>query len=261
LLKAKKGLLDSIFCSNIVVYTTIINMKTKYIANFERGRADFGWLKSYHSFSFGSYFNPNRTNFGLLRVLNDDTVAPGEGFGKHPHKDMEIISIPLEGDLEHKDSMGNTTIIKEGDIQVMSAGTGVEHSEYNKNDNREVKFLQIWIFPRENGLQPRYDQMSISSLRKQNEFYQILSPNKDDEGVWINQDSYMHLLETDSNGEYIYDLKKPENGVYLFLLKGKVEVADTILKERDAMEINETDKIKIKAESNVKLLVIEVPMK
>ncbi len=236
-------------------------MKTKYIANFERGRADFGWLKSYHSFSFGSYFNPSRTNFGLLRVLNDDTVAPGEGFGKHPHKDMEIISIPLEGDLEHKDSMGNTTIIKEGDIQVMSAGTGVEHSEYNKNDNREVKFLQIWIFPRENGLQPRYDQMSISSLRKQNEFYQILSPNKDDDGVWINQDAYMHLLESDIEKEYEYELKNPENGVYLFLLNGKAEVSEIVLKERDALEVSETSRIKIKTEKNVKLLAIEVPMK
>ncbi len=158
-----------------------------------RGNANHGWLHSRHSFSFANYYNPERMNFGVLRVLNDDIVAGGRGFGKHPHSNMEIISIPLSGDLEHKDSMGNATVIKQGDIQVMSAGTGVAHSEYNKNENEEVKFLQIWVIPNKENVTPRYDQIKLSEIQKENSFYQILSPNKDDQGVWIHQNAWFHL--------------------------------------------------------------------
>lgn len=150
-----------------------------------RGHANHGWLNSYHTFSFANYYNPERMNFGALMVLNDDTVAPGMGFGTHPHENMEIISIPLEGDLEHKDSMGNVQVIKRGDIQVMSAGTGIYHSEYNKNKDKEVKFLQIWVMPNKKGLEPRYDQITIKEEDKRNKLLQILSPNPNDEGVWI----------------------------------------------------------------------------
>lgn len=151
-----------------------------------RGNANHGWLNSNHTFSFANYHNPERMNFGVLRVLNDDRVQAGMGFGTHPHDNMEIISIPLEGDLEHKDSIGNVAVIKEGDVQVLSAGTGITHSEYNKNKDKEVKFLQIWVFPKEKNVSPRYDQISIRDIEKENKFYQVLSPSKEDQGVWIN---------------------------------------------------------------------------
>jgi len=158
-----------------------------------RGLADHGWLHSRHTFSFANYHNPERMHFGVLRVLNDDQVQAGRGFGTHPHDNMEIISIPLEGDLEHKDSMGNIAVIKEGDVQVLSAGTGITHSEYNKNKDKNVKFLQIWVFPNKKNVIPRYDQISIRDIEKENEFYQVLSPNKNDQGVWVNQDAWFHL--------------------------------------------------------------------
>ena len=165
-------------------------MKTVFHSADSRGHANHGWLDSHHTFSFANYYNPERLHFGALRVLNDDIVAPGRGFGKHPHDNMEIISIPLSGDLEHQDSMGNTTVIKQGDVQVMSAGTGVFHSEYNKNADKEVRFLQIWMFPREKGVKPRYDQITMNGQMKPNQFNQILSPNPKDEGVWVHQDPW-----------------------------------------------------------------------
>ena len=164
-----------------------------------RGVANHGWLHSFHSFSFASYYNPERIHFGALRVLNDDTVSGGMGFGAHPHDNMEIISIPLQGDLEHKDSMGNTTVIKHGDIQVMSAGTGIQHSEYNKNKEEQVKFLQIWIFPNKKDVTPRYDQITLDVKDRQNQLQQILSPNADDAGVWIHQDAWIHMATMDEN--------------------------------------------------------------
>src|SRR5690554_4268470 len=188
-----------------------------------RGSANHGWLNSYHTFSFANYHNPERMNFGVLRVLNDDTVAAGMGFGTHPHDNMEIISIPLEGDLEHKDSMGNVAVIKEGDVQVLSAGTGITHSEYNKNKDKEVKFLQIWIFPKKKNLKPRYDQISIRDIAKDNEFYQILSPNQDDQGVWINQDAWFHIGKFEKGKSDEYKIKKEGNGVYAFILKVKLK--------------------------------------
>ena len=168
-------------------------MKTVIHKAETRGHANHGWLDSHHTFSFANYYDRERMHFGVLRVLNDDIVDAGMGFGTHPHDNMEIVSIPLEGDLEHKDSMGNVTVIKEGDVQVMSAGTGITHSEYNKNKDKEVKFLQIWLFPNKKNVTPRYDQISLRDIAKENEFYQILSPSKEDQGVWIHQDAWFHI--------------------------------------------------------------------
>lgn len=226
-----------------------------------RGHANHGWLDSYHSFSFASYHNPNRMNFGVLRVLNDDTVAPGMGFGTHPHNNMEIISIPLSGDLEHKDSMGTQEVIREGDIQVMSAGTGIQHSEYNANKDKEVKFLQIWIFPNKQGVSPRYDQISLKKEDRHNTLQQILSPNADDEGVWIHQNAWFHLGELDEGTQLTYSLKDSQNnGVYAFVLEGDVQLAGQDLEPRDGFGIAEVSEFDIKALSGVKILLMEVPM-
>ncbi|MEO1053619.1 MAG: pirin family protein [Bacteroidota bacterium] len=225
-----------------------------------RGHANHGWLNSYHTFSFANYYNPERINFGMLRVLNDDTVAPAQGFGTHPHDNMEIISIPLSGDLEHKDSMGTTAVIKEGEIQVMSAGTGVFHSEYNANNDKEVKFLQIWMFPNQKNVTPRYDQIQISELLEQNTFSQILSPNENDQGVWVNQDAWFHIGHFDSDTTTQYNLKKEGNGIYAFILEGEAEVAGQSLQKRDGFGIWDTDAITVKAKEGARILLMEVPM-
>lgn len=225
-----------------------------------RGKADHGWLNSHHTFSFANYQNPERMNFGLLRVLNDDIVQAGMGFGTHPHDNMEIISIPLEGDLEHKDSMGNVTVIKEGDVQIMSAGTGVTHSEKNKNADKEVKFLQIWVFPKEKNVKPRYDQISIREIAKENKFYQVVSPNEDEQGVSINQDAWFHIGNFDKGISDEYEIKKEGNGVYAFILDGEVEIDGEKLSKRDGMGIWDTKSIHVKATENARVLLIEVPM-
>ncbi len=225
-----------------------------------RGHANHGWLDSHHSFSFANYHNPERMHFGVLRVLNDDRVQAGQGFGTHPHDNMEIISIPLEGDLEHKDSMGNVAVIKEGDVQVMSAGTGIYHSEYNKNADKEVKFLQIWLFPNKKNVEPRYDQISIRDIEKENEFYQVLSPNSDDSGVWVHQNAWFHLGKFESGKETKYELKDKNNGVYAFILDGKVEISGQELNKRDGFGIWDVESIDFKANENVRVLLMEVPM-
>jgi redox-sensitive bicupin YhaK (pirin superfamily) len=225
-----------------------------------RGHANHGWLDTHHSFSFANYHNPERMNFGVLRVLNDDRVAASEGFGTHPHDNMEIISIPLEGDLEHKDSMGNIAVIKEGDVQVMSAGTGIYHSEYNKNSDKAVKFLQIWVFPNKKQVEPRYDQISLRDIEKENQFYQILSPNKDDQGVWIHQDAWFHLGVFDKEIATDYQLKKEGNGIYAFILEGNASIAGQALQRRDGLGIWNTNKIEIQTGSNTKILLMEIPM-
>lgn len=225
-----------------------------------RGHANHGWLNSHHTFSFAQYHNSERMNFGLLRVLNDDTVEGGMGFGTHPHDNMEIISIPLEGDLEHKDSMGNVTVIKEGDVQVMSAGSGVTHSEKNKNKDTEVKFLQIWVFPKVKNAQPRYDQISLKDIQKENELYQILSPNKDDQGVWLYQDAWFHIGDFTKGHTEEYRIKKAGNGVYAFVLEGQIEINNSQLSKRDGMGIWDTDAIQLKATEDTRVLIMEVPM-
>jgi len=225
-----------------------------------RGIADIGWLKSYHTFSFSHYYDPNRMNFGMLRVLNDDTVAAGMGFGTHSHQNMEIISIPLEGDLEHQDSMGNKTVIKNGDIQVMSAGTGIQHSEYNKSKVSEVKFLQIWVIPNQQNVTPRYDQITLNPADRKNKLQQILSPNPEDEGVWIYQDAWFHLGKFDKGIAATYQLKKEGNGLYVFVLRGNITVEGEELETRDGFGILDFNEVEIKATSDAEFLLVEVPM-
>ncbi|HEY3370303.1 MAG TPA: pirin family protein [Prolixibacteraceae bacterium] len=225
-----------------------------------RGHADHGWLNSFHTFSFANYYDPDRMHFGALRVLNDDTVEAGMGFGTHPHDNMEIISIPLEGDLEHKDSMGNVTVIKHGDIQVMSAGTGIHHSEYNKNKDQRVKFLQIWVFPNQKKVTPRYDQITLNVDDRHNKLQQILSPNSDDEGVWIYQNAWFHLGKFDKGVSSEYQLKAPGNGVYAFILSGDVTINGQKLNTRDGFGTWDLDQLTIKADSDAEFLLMEVPM-
>jgi len=225
-----------------------------------RGHANHGWLNSHHTFSFANYHNPERMNFGVLRVLNDDEVAPGMGFGTHGHSNMEIISIPLKGDLEHKDSMGNTTIIKQGDIQAMSAGTGVQHSEKNKNQDQKVKFLQIWVLPKKVNVEPRYDQITIAPDDLKNQFCKIVSPNTGDNGVWIHQDAWFYLGEFENGKSETYTLKNNSNGVYVFLLDGKCTINGETLERRDGLGILETENFDISFTEASKILLMEVPM-
>lgn len=235
----------------------------KYILHpaSSRGVANHGWLQSAHSFSFGSYYNPERMNFGALRVLNDDLVSPSMGFGTHGHRDMEIVSIPLSGSLKHRDSMGNEAIIKSGEVQVMSAGTGIEHSEMNASSTAPVSFLQLWIIPRERSVTPRYDQITLNPENNLNRWDQILSPNADDAGVWVHQDAYMFLSKLEADTELSYSLKYPEtHGVYLFVLEGSITIEDIELNSRDAIGITETSSFQVLAKKEASLLVIEVPM-
>ena len=243
------------------------NPKTKIMANTvlhksdTRGHANHGWLDSHHTFSFANYYNPDRMHFGVLRVLNDDRVDPGMGFGTHPHDNMEIISIPLEGDLEHKDSMNNVTVIKNGDIQVMSAGTGIYHSEYNKNPDKLTKFLQIWVFPNKKDVTPRYDQITLTLEDRHNKLQQILSPNKEDAGVWIYQDAWFHLGTFDKDFKTEYMIKKKGNGVYAFVIKGDIMLDGQLLNERDGLGIWDTNKISLVAMSaGAEILLMDVPM-
>ena len=226
-----------------------------------RGDANHGWLHSKHSFSFASYYNPEKIHFGVLRVLNDDFVAAGMGFGLHPHDNMEIISIPLEGDLAHQDSMGNQTVIKHGDIQVMSAGTGVKHSEMNHNKDKPVKFLQIWVIPNKKDVTPRYDQITLDPANRINTLQQILSPNPDDAGVWIHQDAWFHIGKFDLDFKTNYNVKKAGNGMYAFVLYGSFELAGQILNERDALGITDFDQFELKAlTKDAEILLMEIPM-
>jgi len=226
-----------------------------------RGHANHGWLDSYHTFSFANYYEPARMHFGALRVLNDDSVAAGMGFGKHPHDNMEIVSIPLEGALEHQDSMGTKAVIKRGDVQVMSAGTGVAHSEYNASKTEPVKFLQIWVVPNKRNVTPRYDQITLNEDDRKNKLQQILSPSADDAGVWIHQDAWFHLGSFDKGVETTYNLKRNGNGVYVFVLDGDVTVNGQALNKRDGLGVTNVGALTIKADSdNVELLLMDVPM-
>ena len=235
-------------------------MKTIVHKANERGHANHGWLNAYHSFSFANWYNPEKVQFGMLRVLNDDTIAAGMGFGTHPHDNMEIITIPLEGDLAHKDSMGNGTTIKSGDIQVMSAGTGIQHSEFNPNHNHHTKLFQIWLFPKYRNVEPRYQQITLDKSLEKNDFAQILSPNPDDAGVWIHQDAWFYLSDFDADFSKKLSLKKEGNGFYIMNIEGEIEVNGEKLERRDAVGIWETEEIEIKANSNAKFLVMEIPM-
>lgn len=262
-----KNDIDELKTLEVVGFNHIQNTNSNIMANTilhkadSRGHANHGWLDSHHTFSFANYYNPERMHFGVLRVLNDDYVSEGMGFGTHPHDNMEIISIPLEGDLEHKDSMGTVATIKHGDIQVMSAGTGIQHSEYNKNKEKPVKFLQIWVFPNKRNVTPRYDQISLNLKDRHNTLQQILSPNQDDAGVWIHQDAWFHLGSFDKDFKMDYNIKKQGNGVYAFVLKGDITLNGIALNQRDGLGIWDTDKLEITANSqDAEILLMEVPM-
>lgn len=234
-------------------------MKTIIHKANTRGHANFGWLNSYHTFSFGQYRNPERDHFGALRVLNDDTVAQGMGFGKHPHENMEIVSIPLSGDLHHSDSTGRSEIIRQNDVQIMSAGSGIAHSEMNANKDKEVKFLQIWVFPKSYGITPRYEQKTFRPEDRLNKILTVVAPDND-QAVWINQDAWFSLANLSNGFETSYTVRKKGNGVYAFLIKGKAKINDLELEERDGLGIWETDSLNIKAGEDAELLLIEVPM-
>lgn len=235
-------------------------MKKIFFPESERGITNHGWLLAKHSFSFANYYNPSKMNFGMLRVLNDDVVVPGMGFGTHPHDNMEIITIPLKGALQHKDSMGNTSVINAGEIQVMSAGEGVTHSEFNPSRSDEVNLFQIWIFPNKRNVEPRYDQFKMDEKRMQNNFLQLVSPNMEDEGTWVHQDAWIYITEITSNTSLDYHFKKNSNGVYFMLIEGEISIDSDILKSRDACGVSDTDMVNIEAIQKSKLLVIEVPM-
>ncbi len=262
-----KNDIDELKDLEILGFNHIPNSKSDISENIilhkssSRGYANHGWLESKHTFSFANYHNPERMHFGVLRVLNDDRVNPGMGFGTHPHDNMEIISIPLEGDLEHKDSMGNTTIIKHGDIQVMSAGTGIMHSEYNKNSDKEVKFLQIWVYPNKKNVTPRYDQITLNKKESVNKFKQILSPNPHDAGVWIHQDAWFNMGTFNKDIKTTYNLNKEGNGVYVFMLKGTATINNQVVENRDGFGIWNINNLEIMSnEDATEILLMEVPM-
>ena len=226
----------------------------------ERGHVNHGWLNAYHSFSFANYYDPSRVHFGLLRVLNDDTVAPGMGFGMHPHDNMEIVTIPTKGALEHKDNMGNSSVIKPGEVQIMSAGTGVMHSEFNPSKTEEVKLFQVWVFPKEKNIKPRYDQKMFEVKERKNKFQTVVSPEKSTDSLWVNQDVYFSLGNFGKGTSAEYQIKNKTNGVYLMVIEGSMEVEGEELERRDAIGISEINKFKISAVSDTEILVIDVPM-
>jgi hypothetical protein len=237
-------------------------MTTQLYQSSSRGTADHGWLQSNFSFSFANYHNPNRMQFGMLRVLNDDTISGGKGFGTHGHANMEIITIPLEGALKHRDSMGNDGIIRFGEVQVMSAGSGIEHSEMNASENDRTKMLQLWVFPDRENVSPRYDQKSFDIDNQINTFVNIVSPNDMNDGnaLWVYQKTFFHLGIFDSNTQSTYKIRIPKNGVYLFLIEGEIEIDNQVLKARDAMGISNFELLEIKIVSKSKILLVEVPM-
>ncbi len=234
-------------------------MKTVLHRAETRGSANFGWLDSKHTFSFGRYYNPERLNFGALRVLNDDIVTGGAGFGTHPHDNMEIVSIPLRGDLKHEDSTGRGEIIKTGDVQIMSAGSGLQHSEFNPNKDKEVNFLQIWVLPKEHNITPRYDQKSFDVAQRKNSIQTVVSPT-DEQAVWINQDAYFSLSDLAKGSSVEYKMNHSGNGVYVFVLEGEVTVAEASLNRRDGLGVWDTERVDITASADAQLLFVEVPM-
>ena len=235
-------------------------MKKIFHRSDSRGIADHGWLHSRHTFSFANYYNPDRMGFGKLRVLNDDIVEPSMGFGTHPHDNMEIVSIPISGSLRHEDSMGNQHIIEPGEVQIMSAGSGVTHSEYNNSDVDQVNFLQIWVIPKKLDIKPRYEQKRFDAEKKQNQFQIVVSPDGEKESISINQDVYFTLIDLDKNCSISYQLRNSDNGVYIFMISGSVMLGDQCLDERDGVEVSKTLSVTLLARTNTQLLFIETPI-
>ena len=235
-------------------------MQTKIQRASERGNANFGWLNSNHSFSFGHFYDATKMNFGALRVLNDDVVTGGQGFGAHDHDNMEIVSIPLKGSLAHKDSTGTDGIIQTGDVQIMSAGSGIKHSEYNASKTDKVNFLQIWVIPKQKNIKPRYEQKTFAAPDRNNKWLVVVSPDENAGSVWINQDAVFSLAHLHKDSTITYKNKFRGNGVYLFIIEGEAEVNGETLHKRDAIEISDTDEFDIKINADADLLAIEVPM-
>lgn len=225
-----------------------------------RGKADHGWLKSRHTFSFADYFDPERLGFGVLRVINDDSIAPGMGFGTHPHRDMEIITIPTAGALAHKDSEGNSSIIRKGEVQIMSAGTGIRHSEFNASDSEQSELLQIWVHPKVNNVKPRYEQKAFTPESRQNQFSLVVSPDGREGSVVINQDAFFSLADMEEGVELTYQPKLPGNGAYLFILKGEINLNGTKLNPRDGVGIDDLSGLKLKALTQAEVLIMEIPL-
>ena len=225
-----------------------------------RGYFDHGWLKTYHTFSFAGFYDPERVRFGLLRVLNDDIIEAGMGFGTHPHDNMEIVTIPLKGELAHKDSMGTKQTIKPGEIQAMSAGSGLTHSEFNNSNTEEINLLQIWVFPKERDIEPRYEQKVFKTEERKNKFQTVVSPEKTNGAMWINQNAYFSLAELDKDKELGYMIKHKGNGAYIFVIEGSIETAGETLNRRDGMGIDGIDELSIKSLENSEILLIDVPM-
>jgi redox-sensitive bicupin YhaK (pirin superfamily) len=225
-----------------------------------RGLADHGWLVSRHTFSFADYHNPERVHFGLLRVINDDIVKPGRGFGTHPHENMEIVSIPLAGSLRHQDSMGNKHVINAGEVQIMSAGSGLTHSEYNNSAQEDVNFLQIWVFPKEKNITPRYGQKLFAKSDRHNRFQTLVSPDKDSGAIWINQDAWFSMADLDAGITLKYRKHRADSGFYFFVISGQVVIEGHDLGRRDGLGISEGNDVQISAQSQAELLCIEVPM-
>ena len=224
-----------------------------------RGHADHGWLDTWHTFSFAGYYNPDRMHFGALRVLNDDTVQAGMGFGTHPHDNMEIITIVLEGELEHKDSMGNGSVIRPGEVQVMSAGTGITHSEFNHSQQNEVKFLQIWVFPDKKNVEPRYGQARFQEEEISGKWRTVVSPDGTDNTLWIHQQAWFSLGDFKSGENISYQPKKADSLVYVFLISGEIAVGDETLNQRDGLGIEAFEgSIDMKTNKQSKLLVMEI---
>ncbi len=235
-------------------------MKKIFHKSEDRGLVNHGWLKAAHSFSFASYYDREKVNFGKLRVLNDDIVAPARGFDLHQHQDMEIITIPIHGSLEHRDSMGNGSVITSGEIQNMSAGTGITHSEFNPMTESEVNLLQIWIFPKTRDVNPRYGQLKYNNKKLENNIVNFVSPVADETKLWINQDAWISLSRPLKGTELVYQLNKEGNGVYLFVIDGEVELGNQKLGPRDALGLWDTDSISIVAGKNSFLLLLDIPM-
>jgi redox-sensitive bicupin YhaK (pirin superfamily) len=253
---------------NIIGFNHLPNTKSQIMKNAvyhaanTRGKADHGWLKANHSFSFANYYNPERMQFGALRVLNDDFIEGGAGFGTHPHDNMEIITIPLEGDLEHKDNMGNQGVIASGEVQVMSAGTGIYHSEYNHNKDKHAKLLQIWVFPNQNNVKPRYEQMKFDMAKAKNQWMQLVSPSPEDDGLWIYQNAWFSQTKLDKDVSLNYTMKAKNNGAYIFVIEGAVQIGNQILNQRDGYGIWDIDQFEIIAlQENANVLVMDVPYK
>lgn len=235
-------------------------MKVTLYKSNSRGHRNHGWLDTHFSFSFADYYNPDRVHFGALRVLNDDVISPGMGFGKHPHDNMEIISIPLNGVLEHKDSMGHVQRLSKNEIQVMSAGTGIYHSEKNGSTTENAELLQIWIIPENRDVSPRYDQIKFDPELRRNTLFNIVGPKDSGSPLWINQQTWLYLSNLNKGYSINYEIQQEEHGLFVFVIEGKLKLGDTVLEARDAIQITDTNRIKLLAEEDCYFLLINIPL-